>query len=756
MRSAREGVLTEPEGKPTTSFKVEEEDRLKFLGRFFRAVPYDWGYVLSEVGGTSRYEFEHWQISEHISQRVIQVDKAYFGIDAMNARGLKFALDAPDLPQDTVYRMRMVHLFLEGCQTGHWRRSEKGVNEFFEKFDAIDSEYRRTRGGTARQDATDKNRVEWRQFLRVVKLFETRGRTPNALVKNYTGSNLHTKNVDYEREAFLRSWAEKKATRHQDSGEALYNEMITENKKFDRPFELPSLRTFQRRIRGLERLRVVAGINGVEAAKARLAISKGGLEVTRPLERVEMDEKVIDLIVLLQDTKIWDALHEDVQKIIIGVTRPYISVAIDYASRSVLAMRLLREAPKAGNSIDTLRMALLPKDDYAKKAGALSGWPQCGTMELVATDAGSAYANDDFLACVLMATGRHLFPPSKTPVLRGTIERFFKTIDDRYMHLFSGRTFGNVLARGNYNSVANASVTFEQLADALVRLIVDCYHHTPHDSLNGEMPIDAWSRLNAMYSVKPPPSDEELAQIFSVTMTRKIGDNGLVFLGIPYGNEALQKLRNHLGGATVQMRVNPYDLESVRMLTQDGRGYVKVPAMREGFDGVTVPQWITVLRTMDKRFADRAKIFDGTVRKAMAEVKASSKGAMADAGIGDPTLTREVFERLDRELVRGWVVPTRSKADYPEPDVPPAPIPDADQSASGNTDKRKLLVHGMGDAPVAPLNGLRSMEVGRQAIRPVPDGSDAPTSPLPPVGAGKPTTEAKPAATQRRWTFEKK
>ncbi|WP_275782677.1 Mu transposase C-terminal domain-containing protein [Pararhizobium gei] len=744
--------------RPETTFSIEPDDRVTFVGRFFRAEPYEWGYVLSEVNGSGRYEFEHWQTSEHILRGVIEVDKGYFGTDAMNSRALKYALDTPDLSPDVVYRMRMIHMFLDGIRNGRWKRSEDCVNEFFAEFDAIEEGVRKGRGGTARNSATDKNRVAWRQFLRIVSLFERRGHSPNALVKNYTGANLHTTNVNYELEAFLRDWAQKKATRHKTSAETLYEEMVHANKANVPPYRLPTLRTFQRRIKKLERLRIEAGVNGVEVARARLAISQGGIEATRPLERVEMDEKVFDLIVFLRDTGIWEALDDDVKKILRSVKRPFISVAIDYATRSVLAMRLLKDAPKAGNSIDTLRMALLPKDHYARKAGALSEWPMCGTMELVATDAGAAYANDDFLACVLMATGRHLFPPSKTPVLRGTIERFFKTVDDRYMHLFSGRTFGNVLARGNYNSVANASMTFDQLAEALVRLIVDCYHHTPHASLNNEMPIEAWSRLNALYRVKPPPTRNDLAKIFSLTVSRKIGDNGLVFIGIPYGSEALQKLRNLLGGATVQMRVDPYDLKSVRMLTQDGRGYVEVPCMRDGFDGVTATEWITVLRTMDKRFADRAKIFEETVRRTMAEVKAVSTKAMADAGIGDPTLTREVFERIDRQLVRGWVAPKRSKADHPKPGEPPTQAAEDDvASPSASEDKRKRLVHGMGDGPVKPLSVHRTMPEGRQAIRPAPDDlASVPAAPKPTPDMDTPPVNPDTQTPSRRWTFDKK
>ena len=185
--------MSKAEKKPDTTFTIETDDRVTFLGRYYQAKPYEWGYVLSEVDGSGRHEFEHWQISRHIFARVMEVEKGHFGIDAMNARALKYALDTADLPPDTVYRTRMVHMFLEGVQNGRWKRSKDCVEEFYEEFDAAENEFRKGRGGTDQNNATNKNRIAWRQFLRVVSLFEKRGRSPNALMKNYTGSNLHTK-----------------------------------------------------------------------------------------------------------------------------------------------------------------------------------------------------------------------------------------------------------------------------------------------------------------------------------------------------------------------------------------------------------------------------------------------------------------------------------------------------------------------------------------------------------------------------------
>ncbi|WP_395517451.1 hypothetical protein [Pseudorhizobium flavum] len=177
------------------------------------------------------------------------------------------------------------------------------------------------------------------------------------------------------------------------------------------------------------------------------------------------DEHKVDLVRILIRNGIWDELHPDVKKRVEERGRPWLSVAMDAYSRSILGMRLLYDDPNGQSALDTLAMAVREKDGETALSGAVTGWPQCGRPRAVHTDAGSAYISPEFQAAVFALTDRHVIPPSKHPHLRGRVERFFRTINQRYMSLFSGRTFSNVLLRDQYDSVKHAHLEHEELAN---------------------------------------------------------------------------------------------------------------------------------------------------------------------------------------------------------------------------------------------------------------------------------------------------
>lgn len=55
------------------------------------------------------------------------------------------------------------------------------------------------------------------------------------------------------------------------------------------------------------------------------------------------------------------------------------------------------------------------------------------------------------------------------PWLRGKVERVFRSIDDKFVAMFAGRTFGNAVAKGEYDSEGNACLTIDEFAEALAR-----------------------------------------------------------------------------------------------------------------------------------------------------------------------------------------------------------------------------------------------------------------------------------------------
>jgi putative transposase len=70
----------------------------------------------------------------------------------------------------------------------------------------------------------------------------------------------------------------------------------------------PSRKAFERVINALDPFAVEAGRTSPEAARKKFFIVRGGLEVTRPLERLEIDETLIPLQAILIDAGIWETL----------------------------------------------------------------------------------------------------------------------------------------------------------------------------------------------------------------------------------------------------------------------------------------------------------------------------------------------------------------------------------------------------------------------------------------------------------------
>lgn len=87
------------------------------------------------------------------------------------------------------------------------------------------------------------------------------------------------------------------------------------------------------------------------------------VDVTRPLQRVELDEQMIPLQAMLIERGKWDKLPE---KLKAGIThgRYWCSKMIDTWSRVVLGF-VITPAPSAASALATVRMALQDKTPLA-------------------------------------------------------------------------------------------------------------------------------------------------------------------------------------------------------------------------------------------------------------------------------------------------------------------------------------------------------------------------------------------------------
>ncbi|MXQ12354.1 Mu transposase C-terminal domain-containing protein [Microvirga makkahensis] len=450
--------------------------------------------------------------------------------------------------------------------------------------------------------------------------------------------------------------AQRYASRLKPTKASLYIELVDairiknleRRKTGERLLKKPSRSAFERVLASLDPFFVYAGREGEAAARKKFFIVRGGLDVSRPLERVEMDDWLIPLQVILEDAGVWASLSPEL-KAAVNRKRLWLAVAIDAYTRCVLAARII-DASSSAAAVATIEMAVNDKSRYAVAAGCQTPWDYYGCMETLSTDNATVYTAHETRAAVTDLGAEILFPPAGTPQNRARVERLFRTIHDQLIALFHGRSFENVTAKGDYNSEVNAIFVPEELGHVIVRWLVDVYHNTPHEGLGGETPRNCWIRTTRLHPVLPPPDAAVSRHIFGITVERRITNSGVRILGLHYQSEELQRLRRVARQKPVLVRIDEGDLGYVSVRTKEG--WLTVRCMRSGFDGVSMGRWIATERALRREHANMARLSEDVVFQALSEIKVIADAATKRAGIASPIITSADVDRLERNVFR--------------------------------------------------------------------------------------------------------
>lgn len=350
-----------------------------------------------------------------------------------------------------------------------------------------------------------------------------------------------------------------------------------------------------------------------------------GVSTSRVLERVEVDEYTVDLFVLMQETGLFDHLPESIKKLI-GLDgqpcRVTLSGAIDVHTRCFVALQIVPqgvESPLAR----TLEMIYMDKSPIADAAGAKFGWPMGGAPEAIVFDRGDKYITDDAYDILADLGITNLGCPAGKPWLKPFIERVFRTIHNDLLLRFSGRTFENVVKRGENDAAARASLKLEAFLCWLVRWVVDAYHTKRHPAL-GMSPTRAWEKGCKECPPRSLTSDE-MREAFGVRVRRKLTRQGVRVCNIDYQSDAL-----------MHMYLND-KVDDVEVLRWDGD--IGTISVRAG-----IGAWLTVPAT-DKHWIGKSEL----------EMKAElDKAEYADASAIDAErrARREWINDANRESYR--------------------------------------------------------------------------------------------------------
>lgn len=344
---------------------------------------------------------------------------------------------------------------------------------------------------------------------------------------------------------------------------------LNQGKSEENQLPVPHINTLYNRIGRLDKYEVVAAREGRNKAERMFRAVGQGPVATRPLERVEIDHTKLDLIVVDEETRI-------------PIGRPWLTLAIDKATRMICGFYLSFTPPSALSVLACLKHCVTPKT-YVKAMfpEIIHDWPVYGVPELIVVDNGMDLLSENFRdACLMLGSDLQQAPPG-VPWYKGPIERFFGTHNTRLIHLQKGTTFSNIFHRDEYVPEDHAVISLTTLNQLMHHFIIDVYHQSRHRGLN-RVPAAVWQELTTIYSPALPPDKSTLDVWLGYTEYRTPSNKGIELNGLFYNSPALATLRRTLGKRTeVKVKFDPSDLSVIYVADEKRGEFLAVPALNQ-------------------------------------------------------------------------------------------------------------------------------------------------------------------------------
>ena len=325
---------------------------------------------------------------------------------------------------------------------------------------------------------------------------------------------------------------------------------------------IPSTKAIQARIDALPPKAVAAAREGQKAAADKFRPVRGRLDAGYALELVQSDHTLVDVI-----------LVDDAYRQPIG--RPWLTLMIDVASRTVPGFHLTMLKPSAVSVGMAMRHAVLPKAPWLAQRGMAAPWANEGVMDRLHLDNAREHHSIALKRGCRVHSINLEYRPRKRPHYGAHIERLIGTVMGA-VHLLPGTTFSDVEERGDYDSEGKACMTLSELESWLAAQIIGPYHADIHRGIDMP-PALAWAdALNRRPELMRLPADPARFLFdFLPCEMRAITPDGIELFRTHYWDDALSS--HYTGpGAKMPVRWDPRDMSRVWLEFPDG-DHLEVP-----------------------------------------------------------------------------------------------------------------------------------------------------------------------------------
>lgn len=249
---------------------------------------------------------------------------------------------------------------------------------------------------------------------------------------------------------------------------------------------------------------------------------------------------------------VWQADHTLLDLLVLddkgAPTRPWLSVIVDDYSRAIAGYFLSFNAPAAFQTALALHQAIWRKSEPR--------WTVCGIPAVLYTDHGSDFTSRHIEQVCADLKIRLVFSLPGKPRGRGRIERFFETVNQRFLSDLPGYAPAGQPKRP-------PALTLGALDHAFRRFVLGDYHQTPH-SATGMPPQARWS--SGGFLPHMPESLEHLdLLLLTVAKPRQVHQDGIRFQALRYIDPTLAAYV----GEAVTIRYDPRDMAEILVYHKD-------------------------------------------------------------------------------------------------------------------------------------------------------------------------------------------
>lgn len=426
-------------------------------------------------------------------------------------------------------------------------------------------------------------------IYRYWRVFKQSGFQLSSLIPKVTQGNTGY-NVHEELEPLIQDAIKDYFSAEQQTAASAYLTLETEvsryNEIHDTHYSLFSIQSFRKRLKKHSEYEKILLRKGKSAANSTFRKVGQRLATTRVLERVEADHTRLDLFVI-------DERYG------IPLGRPWLTLLYDTHTKSIIGFYLGFEPPSYLSVSLALENAILPKDYVKELYPSVEGvWPCYGLPEHLIVDNGAEFNSVDFKVACKELKIKVKKNPTKKPWLKGSVERYFRTINNRLLSRIPGKSFTNIFERKDYDPLKNAVIDSLLLQEMIHIWIVDMYQNGKN-GLENNIPNLSW--VDAVNSSIPPRpfkgSREKLK--FSLGKNREVAlDKNGVRLGttIRYSSA---RLARYFGEATckdmksvrVRIKYDPSCLGRVYVLDETKEEFFAVEAIDADY-AYSVSEWL--------------------------------------------------------------------------------------------------------------------------------------------------------------------